>query len=65
MLQAANLGLEFSESSPWQDRFQDTFQRALTRRLNSDQQKRRERLEVSIFVFFVYVCVLFFNGIVF
>ncbi len=45
MLQAANMGLEIPDSSPWEDRFEASFQKALTRRLNAEEQKRRERLE--------------------
>ena len=48
MAQAAERGVEVQVSTPWEERQKTRFQEALTRRLNLEQQKRRERLEALL-----------------
>jgi hypothetical protein len=45
MMQATEQGAEVQEKTPWQERYEEEFEVALTRRMNLDQQRRRERLE--------------------
>lgn len=48
MLQASERGVELRTTTSWEDRRNEEFEAALNRRLNLDQQKRRERLEALL-----------------